>query len=86
MPELCRFFGIVIAMHYNDHGPPHFHARYGQEQASIRIDNGEILDGTLGARSLRLVDEWRKLHEIELLEDWERARAREPLKSIDPLE
>jgi Domain of unknown function (DUF4160) len=86
VPELSRFFGIVIAMYYGDHPPPHFHARYGSEQASIRIDNGEILDGSLGARSLRLVNEWRALHEAELLEDWRLASAREPLRAIEPLE
>jgi hypothetical protein len=86
VPELSRFFGIVIAMYYSEHAPPHFHARYGSEQASIRIDNGEILDGSLGARSLRLVNEWRALHEAELLEDWRLAGAREPLRAIEPLE
>ncbi len=55
MPELSRFFGIEICMYYADHGPPQFHARYGNERASIRIDNGERLDGGLGRRALRLV-------------------------------
>ena len=86
MPELSRFFGIIIAMYYNDHAPPHFHAKYGDDQASIRIDNGEILEGVLGARAKRLVEEWRVLHEAELLEDWKRAQAREPLNKIEPLE
>ena len=53
MPELSRFFGIIIAMYYNDHSPPHFHAKYGGEQASIRIDNGVILEGALGPRRAR---------------------------------
>lgn len=86
MPELSRFFGIIIAMYYNDHAPPHFHAKYGGEQASIRIDTGQILDGALGTRALRLVDEWRLLHEAELLDDWNRAQARQPLCRIEPLE
>ena len=86
MPELSRFFGIIIAMYYNDHSPPHFHANYGDDQASIRVDNGEVLEGTLGARTRRLVEEWRILHQSELLEDWARAQARQPLNKIEPLE
>ena len=85
MPELCRFFGIVIYMYYADHSPPHFHARYGDERASIRIDNGEILDGDLGRRALGLVDEWRRLHHEALQEDWRRAQAKVPLSRIQPL-
>ncbi|MBL8526428.1 MAG: DUF4160 domain-containing protein [Burkholderiales bacterium] len=65
MSELSRFFGIIIAMYDNDHSPPHFHAKYGGEQASIRIDNGQILEGGLGPRALRLVEEWRVLHQSE---------------------
>jgi hypothetical protein len=57
VPELSRFFGIIIAMYYNDHAPPHFHAKYGNDRASLRIDNGEILEGALGPRALRLVEE-----------------------------
>ena len=86
MPELSRFYGIVISMYYSEHSPPHFHAKYGEEQASLRIDNGEILDGNLGRRALRLVREWRALHRAELQDEWMRARAREPLNKIEPLE
>ena len=86
MPELSRFFGIIIAMYYNDHSPPHFHAKYGGEQASIRIDNGEVLEGALGLGALRLVEEWRLLHQSELFDDWHRAQARQPLNRIEPLE
>ena len=57
MLELSRFFGIIIAMYYNDHAPPHFHAKYGSDQASIRIDTGAIVDGVLGPRVARLVEE-----------------------------
>ena len=86
MPEVSRFFGIIIAMYYNDHSPPHFHAKYGGDQASLRIDNGAILEGDLGTRTRRLVEEWRALHQAELLEDWTRAQARQPLNKIEPLE
>jgi len=86
MPELARFFGIIIAMYYNDHAPPHFHAKYGQDQAVIRIDDGQLIEGFLGTRALRLVEEWRLLHVEELLRDWDCAQNREPLTKIDPLE
>ena len=72
-------------MYYNDHSPPHFHAKYGGDQASVRIDNGEVLEGTLEIRALRLVEEWRAFP-TELLEDWKRAQARQPLNKIEPLE
>lgn len=86
MPELTRFFGIIIAMYYNDHAPPHFHAKYGDDQAVIRIDTGEVIEGNLSARALRLVEEWRQLHQQELLNDWALAQNRQPLIKIEPLE
>ena len=86
MPELSRFFGIIIAMYYNDHAPPHFHAKYGDDEATIRIDTGELLEGSLSSRATRLIEEWRILHQDELDEDWSRARAHEPLNKIAPLE
>lgn len=86
MPEVSRFYGIIIAMYYNDHAPPHFHAKYAGEDASILIDTGEILDGNLRKRALRLVEEWRDLHKAKLMEDWRLARTRYPLSKIEPLE
>jgi hypothetical protein len=86
VPELSRFFGIIIAMYYNDHPPPHFHAKYGGDEATISIDNGSVLEGSLSTRAMRLVDEWRVLHQTELHEAWSHARAREPLNKIEPLE
>jgi hypothetical protein len=85
VPEICRFFGIVITMYYNDHVPPHFHARYGREKASIGIESLQILEGTLSPRALGLVMEWASAHKSELMNDWVLARSRSPLKSIDPL-
>ena len=86
MPEISRFLGIVIAMFYKDHNPPHFHATYGEHEVAVRIKSGEILWGSLPRRALAHVLEWREAHREELEEDWERARARQPLKPIDPLE
>ncbi len=86
MPEVSRFFGIIIALYYNDHAPPHFHAKYGGDEATIIIETGEVLDGNLSKNALRLVEEWRTLHQVELVEDWELARSKHPLKKIQPLE
>lgn len=75
MPEISRFLGIVITMFYNDHGPPHFHAVYGDNAATISIRD-EVVTGEFPTRALRLILEWGKLHEDELLENWELARQR----------
>ncbi|HET8946817.1 MAG TPA: DUF4160 domain-containing protein [Candidatus Polarisedimenticolia bacterium] len=85
MPEICRFFGIIITMYYNDHVPPHFHARYGGERASIGIESLQVLDGSLSPRALGLVMEWASVHRRELMIDWLLAQSRSPLKPIDPL-
>jgi len=86
VPELSRFFGIVIAMHYNDHVPPHFHARYGSDRATICIRDMTVLEGYLPPRVLGLVVEWAAQHGDELLADWVRAVRRLPMVPIAPLE
>jgi len=86
MPEISRFYGIVIAMYYGDHPPPHFHARYGSQRALVAIESSEVLRGRLSPRALGLVREWATLHRQELREDWERARREEPLRPIAGLE
>ena len=86
MPEISRFFGIVMAMYFNDHEPPHFHARYAGHKALIAIETLNVLEGSLPPRVLGLAVEWAALHRQELLANWERARIQEPLNAIDPLE
>lgn len=86
MPEISRFFGIVIAMYYNDHAPPHFHVRYGEQKALIAIETLSVLEGKLSGRTLALVVEWAALHREELLENWRLARTEAPLRRIEPLE
>lgn len=86
MPEISRFFGIVIKMSFNDHNPPHFHAEYAGDLALIDIRNLAVFSGGLSPRALGLVVEWATLHQQELLEDWERARSQQELQSIAPLE
>ena len=85
MPEISRFYGIRITMNTNDHPPPHFHAEYGEHEASIAIESGQIIAGSLPARSLRLVEEWRALHRAELAANWDRIPRAEPLSRIAPL-
>ncbi len=86
MPEISRFFGIVIAMFYNDHPPPHFHVRYGGQRAIIDIGALAVLEGSLSPRVLGLVVEWAAQHRDELRANWERARRNETLLPIRPLE
>jgi Domain of unknown function (DUF4160) len=86
MPELCRFFGIIITMFYDDHAPPHFHVRYGEHKAIMAIDSLMLLEGHLPPRALGLVAEWGALHQDELRDDWTLAAQRAPLKKIKPLE
>lgn len=86
MPEISRFFGLVLSMYYSDHRPPHFHVRYGDHEAMIEIATGRVLGGGLPARAAQLVEEWRRLHVAELLDDWQLAEERRPLRKIAPLE
>lgn len=85
MPTISAFYGIVIAMFYNDHDPPHFHARYAESHARVAVATGEILDGDLPQRAVRLVREWSELHRDELETNWHRARELQPLNPIEPL-
>ncbi len=85
MPELSRFFGIVIRMYLDDHPPPHFHASYGGEEALFEIDTLAIFAGKLPPRAAGLVVEWATLHHNELREAWSNAEALEPLPKIAPL-
>lgn len=86
MPEICRFYGIVVAMFYNDHEPPHFHVRYGGVRALYSVETLEVLEGRLPPRAHNLVMEWAALHRRELAENWRQARAMRPLSKIEPLE
>jgi len=88
VPEISRFYGIVVAIFYNESvhaGRPHFHAAYGSQDVSIDIETLEVLAGTLPPNGLRLLREWAGLHRSELRDDWERAGRGEPLRKIEPL-
>lgn len=85
MPEVSRFFGIIIRMFYDEHNPPHFHAEYSGKKAVFDF-NGNIIKGTLSSRTAtKLVREWVDLHSSELEEDWKLARKGQEIKKIDPL-
>jgi Domain of unknown function (DUF4160) len=86
VPEISRFFGIVIAMYYNDHSPPHFHVRYGEHRAIVEIDPLAVLAGNMPPRAVGLVMEWAAQHRDELEANWHRARDLAPLNPIAPLE
>ena len=85
MPEISRFFGIVVFIQYRDHEPAHFHATYGEHEVSVNIHDGAVT-GWFPKRALRLVTEWRLLHREALLENWRLSREARPLKPIAPLE
>ena len=86
MPVISRFFGIVITIYWNDHSPPHFHAKYSGDEAVLDMNTGAVIKGAFSKRSLALVEEWRQLHRDELNQNWELARQRKPLRYISPLE
>ena len=85
MPELSRFLGIIIAMYYRDHEPGHFHAYYGRYEITVNVATGAVT-GHFPRRALRHVLEWYELHRQELIDNWDSARRREPLRAIEPLE
>lgn len=87
MPELCRFYNIVIKMIYNDtvqHNKPHFHVYYAEYEASVGID-GELLAGSLPVKQLRMVQAWAAIHEDELYAAWNNAVKNTPFGKIEPL-
>jgi hypothetical protein len=86
VPEISRFFGIVIAMYFNDHDPPHFHARYGEQRGRFAIEDLRMIDGTMSLRVRGLIIEWASQHQQELIDNWDRTRTRQSLRKIEPLE
>jgi hypothetical protein len=88
VPRISAFYGIVIAMFYDEErhsGRPHFHASYAGEDVSIDIATLDILAGSFPPNGLRLVTEWASAHRAELDANWERARQHQPLEKIAPL-
>jgi hypothetical protein len=85
MPEISRFFGIIIRMYFDDHEPPHFHAIYGEAEAQIAIDPIHIIHGQLPSRALSMVLEWAALHQHELADNWQRLHTSQPTQKVAPL-
>jgi len=86
MPEISRFYGIVISMYAGDHPPPHFHASYAGAEVKVDIRTGRVLEGRLGPRASRLIREWAMLRQFELMRAWEQAVEMRAVDRIPPLE
>ena len=82
MPTIAAFYGILIQMYYHDHEPPHFHVRYGQAKAVMRISDGEVIAGELPPTARRLVRQWALARTAELQDNWFRARRHQPLEKV----
>lgn len=82
MPEIARFYGIVIKLFFGDHAPPHFHAVYGEHIGLFNIDTMEMIEGDLPGRARKLVNEWAKLYRTELKAMWDN----QEFRHLPPLE
>ena len=85
MPTISMFRGIKIAMYYNDHMPPHFHATYGGEEAYISIKELEVIEGSIPGKQLKMVLGWAAIRQYQLMETWELAVRNQDLFQIEPL-
>jgi hypothetical protein len=84
VPEICRFYGIVIRRDFADHAPPHFHAEYAEHEARIALDSLAVISGR-PPRAMGLVAEWATIHQQELADLWTKASRLEPLHRLEPL-
>lgn len=85
MPIISRFFGIMIYMYWREHSPAHFHAKYQDWEISVDVESG-IVKGQMGKKAISLIQEWRVLHQEELMRDWDLAMNKKELHHIEPLE
>ena len=84
MPEISRFYGLIVLMNFRDHNPPHFHVWYGDYKATVAIDDG-IVTGQMPQRALKMIFEWLEIHHDELIADWNLAQKGDELFKIEPL-
>ena len=78
MPEICKFYGIIISLYWRDHNPPHIHFTYGDYECSISVLD-RVVDGKAPSKVIAKVNEWMNLHEAEILTLWEKAQKGEKL-------
>jgi hypothetical protein len=86
MPELSRFYGIIIRMFYGDHAPPHFHAVYQGRVIMVNIETLEVMEGSMSPRAQKLILEWADLHREDLRQAWDRASRNQEPSKIPPLD
>ena len=84
MPTISMFYGIIIRMYYLDHNPPHFHAYYDNKIARFNLE-GEVIEGELPIKQVKLIQAWVQLHKSELEANWELSKNSEKLFRILPL-
>ena len=85
MPCISEFYGILIYIYWNDHQPPHFHAKYGEFEILVNINTLEIVEGRFPKRAKAMVLEWASEHRGELIEDWDLCRSKQHPNKIAPL-
>jgi len=85
MPQISRFFGIIVSMYFGDHNPPHFHAKYGKSEVLISLDDFSVLEGNIPQRALSMVIEWAALHKRELETNWQLVADYKLPEKIEPL-
>lgn len=83
MPEICRLYGIVIRMYYNDRHHPHFHAYYGDYAAIYTIDPPALYEGAMPRRQQNIILGWAEVHQDQLQENWRRAQRQLPVLQIE---
>ncbi len=88
MPVISMFYGVIVMMYYFDnrrHQLPHIHVQYGDEEAVISIPDGEVIEGSIRANKLKLLQAWIEIHQEDLMADWQLAVNGQPVFKIDPL-
>lgn len=82
MPTISVFFGFIIRMYWLDHNPPHVHVWYQGQEALVAIETGDVLAGHLPRASVQIIRDWIRVHQAELMANWERGRRREEFQQV----
>jgi hypothetical protein len=88
MPVISMFYGVIVMMYYFDnrrHHAPHIHVQYSDEEAVISIPDGDVIEGSIRANKLKLVQAWIEIHQEDLMADWQLAANGQPIFKIEPL-